>query len=126
MQVKSILRPEGSIVAGVAVVGLVYAIYQLNMGEVASAAATDAHHPLLESSKKKAGWTAIGLVSAVALLARDPNIVILGGASVIAMEASYRHAIMQDPNTGVIVPPPARSYQPAQNVVPLPLQGATG
>jgi hypothetical protein len=126
MALQSVLRPEGSIVAGVAVVGLVYAVYQLNVGEVSSAAATDAHHPLLDSSKRKAGWTSVALVAGVALLARDPNIVILGGASIIAMEASYRHAIMQDPNTGAIVPPPAKEYQPAQNVVPLPLQGATG
>ena len=126
MDVKSVLRPEGSIVAGLAVVGLVYGVYQLSLGEVSSAAATDAHHPLLESSKKKAGYESLILVSGVALLARDPNIVILGGAAIIALEASYRHAIMQDPNTGQIVPPPAKEYQPAQNVVALPLQGATG
>jgi hypothetical protein len=126
MQIKSILSPEGSIVAGAATVGLVVAVYQLNVGEVAGAAATDAHHPLLESSRKKAGYAALATVAGVALLARDPNIVILGGAAIIAMEASYRHAIMQDPNTGMIVPPPAREYQAAQNVVPLPLQGATG
>lgn len=126
MTIQSVLRPEGSIVAGLATVALVYSVYQLNVGEVAAAAATDAHHPLLESSRKKAGWTSIALVAGVALLARDPNIVILGGAATIGMEASYRHAIMQDPNTGMIVPPPAKSYQPAENVVPLPLQGATG
>lgn len=126
MSIQSVLRPEGSIVAGLATVALVYSVYQLNVGDVASAAATDAHHPLLESSRKKAGWTSLALVAGVALLAKDPNIVILGGAAVVGMEASYRHAIMQDPNTGIIVAPPAKRYQPAENVVALPLQGATG
>ena len=126
MSMKSILRPEGSIVAGLAVVGLVYGIYQLELGSVAEAGASTANHPILETSRKKAGWSSLVAVFGVALLARDPNIVILGGSAVIAMELSYRHAIMQDPQTGQLVHPGGSAYMPAQNVVPMNLQGATG
>lgn len=126
MSFKSVLSPEGSLVLGATVAGMVYATYQLDVGPVSTVAATDANHPVLETSRKKAGYTSLILVGSLALLARDPNIVILGGAAVIAMEAHYRHAIMQHPETGQIQPPPASAYQPAENVVPLDVQAATG
>jgi hypothetical protein len=51
----------------------------------------------------------------VALLARDPNIVILGGAAIIALHASTIHAMAVHPQTGQIVAqsPSAASYAPA-------------
>lgn len=122
---SSILKPEGSIVSGLATAGSVYAIYNLQVGPVAQAYASDANHNALESSRKKAGLQSFLLVSAITLLTRDSGVGILGYASIIAMEASYRHAIMADPNTGVMQPPSETSYQPAQNVVPLNLQGQT-
>lgn len=123
---KSIMRPEGSIMAGLAVVGIVYGIYQLEVGPVSQAGASVANHPILDTSRKKAGYSSLVLVAAVSLLAKDPNIVILGGGAIIGMELSYRHAIMQDPQSGVVVAPGPNAYAPAQNVVPLQAQGATG
>lgn len=119
MAFKSYLKPENSIVAGLAVVGLVYADYQLNVGTMASAQATDANHPVLESSRKKAGYTAFVLVAGVGLIARDANIIILGGAAIIAMELQYRHAIMAHPDTGVMQPPGNEAYNPPGAVVPM-------
>lgn len=126
MAFKSMLKPENSLIMGATVAGIVYATYQLDIGPVSGAQASDAHHPILEVSRKKAGYTSLVLVGGLALLARDVNIVILGGAAIIAMEAHYRHAIMAHPETGQMMPPPNMSYQPAENAVPLDLQGATG
>ena len=110
MAPSSIFKPEGSIVAGLAVVGLVWADYSLHMGSAANVHASSANHPVLEASRMKAGYTAAILVAGVALIARDPNIVILGGAAIIVMEISMRHAIMSNPETGQIVPPQASAY----------------
>lgn len=121
---KSIMRPEGSIMAGLAVVALVIGNYQLQVGPVSAAGASEANHPILETSRKKAGYSSLVMVAGVALLARDPNIVILGGATIMGMEMSYRHAIMQNPQTGQIVSPGPASYANAENVVPLSSQGA--
>ncbi|MEU9022344.1 hypothetical protein [Actinomadura sp. NPDC048394] len=126
MSLKSVMRPEGSLILGATVAGMVYATYQLDVGPVSGAQATDANHPVLESSRKKAGYTSLIMVGGLALLAKDPNIVILGGAAVIAMEAHYRHAIMAHPETGQMQPPSPDAYQPAQNVVPLAMQAQTG
>ncbi len=123
---KSILKPEGSVVAGIATVATVYGLYQLNIGPVSQAQATDPNHPVLESSRKKAGYTSLVLVSALTLITKDANIGILGGGTIIAMELAYRHGIMANPESGRMVnPSPATAYEPAENVVAFPYQGET-
>lgn len=116
MEFKSYLKPEGSLMAGLAVVGSVYAIYQLNLGSTAQVQMTDANHPIAETSRKKAGYEAAVLVAGIGLIARDANIIILGAGTIIAMELSYRHAIMAHPQTGQMVPPGDNTYAPAGNV----------
>lgn len=117
MQIRSILKPEGSIIAGVAVAGSVYALYQIDVGNVSQAVASDANHPALESSRKKAGYTSFILVSAITLMTRDMNVGLLGYMSIIAMELHYRHAIMASPDTLSVQSPASPSYVPAGNVV---------
>lgn len=127
MTFKSILKPDASTMAGLATVGAVYGVYQLNVGSVAQAQATPANHPALETSRKKAGFTALVLVSALTLITKDANIFILGTGTVIAMEISYRHGIMANPDSGKMENPnPNAAYEPAQNVVPMFAQGQTG
>lgn len=122
----TVLKAENSLIMSASVAAAVFAVYQLDVGPVAGVQASDPHHPVLETSRKKAGYTSLIMVAGLALLARDPNIVILGGASIIAMEAHYRHAIMAHPETGQIVPPAPTAYQPAENVVPIDLQAEAG
>jgi hypothetical protein len=116
---RSHLKPENSIVAGIAVMGTVYGVYQLNVGTTAQAAATDANHPVLESSRKKASYEAAVIVAGIGLISHDANIIILGAATIIAMELTYRHSIMAHPATGIMQPPGDTNYLPAENVVPM-------
>lgn len=127
MSWKSILKPEASVMVGIAEIGAVYGVYQLNVGSSAQAQATDANHPALEASRKKAGYTALVLVAGLFLVTKDANAFILGAGTIVAMELSYRHAIMANPQSGTIEnPSPSSAYQPAQNVVAFPYQGQTG
>lgn len=121
---KSVLKPENSVIAGIATMGAVYGIYQLNAGPVASVVMTEPNHPAVTSSRKKAGWTSVIFVAGLSLIARDANIAILGGATIIAMELSYRHAIMAHPETGQMIVPARTAYAPAENVVPIATQGS--
>jgi hypothetical protein len=126
MNLKSVLKPDASVMAAVATAGTVFAIYNLQVGSVATAHASDANHSSLESSRKKAGYTAFVAVAGLFLITRDGNIAILGGASIIAMELAYRHAIMSDPATGRVVPPvnPNTAFTPAGgNVTPITAAG---
>jgi|ERR1700760_3258266 len=126
MSFKSILKPEASTMAGLATVGVVFAVYQLNVGNVSQAAATDANHPVLNNSRKKAGYTALALVGALTLVTRDANVGILGAGTIVAMELSYRTSIMANPaSLKMENPNPATAYQPAENVVPFAYQGET-
>lgn len=120
---KSIFKPENSAIAGIATVGIVAAIYELDIGNVSNAAASDANHPALASAKKKAGYTAFIAVAGLTLITRDRNIGVLGFATIIAMEVHFRHAIMSDPATGQIQAPGTSVYLPAENVVPITQQG---
>ena len=111
--VSPIFKPENSVIAGLGVVGLVWADYSLHMGSTSAVHLSPANHPALETSRAKAGYTAAILVAGIALIAHDPNIIILGGMAIIVMEISMRHAIMTDPQTGQVVPPQASAYLPA-------------
>jgi len=123
---KSILKPDASTMAGLATIGTVFAVYQLNVGTVSQASATDPNHPMLESSRKKAGYTALAAVAALTLITRDANVGILGSGTIIAMELAYRHGIMADPQSMSLVnPSPEAAYAPAENVVPFAYQGET-
>jgi hypothetical protein len=125
MKFKSILKPEGSVVAGLATIGAVYGLYQLNVGNVSAAHASDPNHPALAASRKKAGYSALVMVGGLTLLTKDMTVGILGFGTIIAMELSYRTAIMAHPVTGQIQAPNATAYEPAENVTPL-YQDQTG
>jgi hypothetical protein len=113
----SVLKPENSMIAGLAVVGLVIANYNLHNGPAAAVALSPAESGSgnLSTANKKAGWTSIIMVAGVSLLAKDANIFILGMATVIAMHSSYLHSIAVSPSLGAIVSGPAAAgaYVPA-------------
>ena len=113
MTFKSILKPENSIVAGLATIALVAGVYQLDVGPVSQVHASDAGHGANTAGIKKAGYTSLILVAGVSLLARDPNIVILGGAAIIAFHAHYRHANLVNPQTNLMEPLGPDAYQNA-------------
>ena len=113
----SVLKPENSMIAGLAVVGLVIANYNLHDGPVASVALSPAESGSgnLTTTNRKAGWTSLIMVAGIALLAKDGNVFILGAAAVIAMHSSYLHSLAVSPSVNAIVSGPAAAgaYQPA-------------
>ena len=123
---KSFLKPDAATIAGLATIGAVFATYQLNVGTVSQAAVTEPNNPALASSRKKAGYTSLVLVSALTLITHEANVAILGGGAIIALELSYRHGIMAHPQSMQMVNPnPAAAYEPAENVIPFNYQGET-
>jgi hypothetical protein len=102
---KSILKPQESIVSGIATGVLVYAVYERALPNAATMHATKANDKNIEAGRKKASWTAAGVVAAISLLTRDANVFILGGAVLIALDAQARHANATSPTTGQLVAP---------------------
>lgn len=122
---RSILKPEASVMAAIAVAGTVYAVYNLSLGSMSAVSASDPNHPALSSSRKKAGYTAFTLVSALFLITKDGNVATIGYGSIVAMEVAYRHGIMVDPNSLRMQTPSPAAYTPAENVTPLYAQADT-
>lgn len=116
MDFKPRLSGENSIITSLATVALVVGVYQSTVGPVADVHATEPRDVNLTAATRKAGWVALTAVTGVALLAKDMNIAILGGAAVVAEELCYRHALLVNPGTGKIAVTPA-SYQPASGPV---------
>jgi hypothetical protein len=116
---KSILKPEGSIVAGIATAALVYGIYQMNMGSLAQIHATPAGDGNARASRKKASVESVAAVAAISLLAKDVNIFILGGGVVVLLDWHARHAVETHPETGQLADNsgyvPAEQAQPVQD-----------
>jgi len=122
---KPRLGAENSVVVSLGVAALIIGIYSAKMGPVADAHASPANDGNMYASIKKAGWESVILTVGLALLTQDSNIVILGGATIIAEELGYRHAIMANPDNGQIQVT-AASYQPAQSQVDTPGSTALG
>jgi hypothetical protein len=114
---SSVLKPENSMIAGLAVVGLVIADYNLHNGSLASVALSppEGGGGNLTDANRKAGWTALIMVAGISLLAKDINVFILGSAAIIAMHSSTLHAIAVSPQLNSIVSGPAAAgaYLPA-------------
>jgi 3D (Asp-Asp-Asp) domain-containing protein len=98
-----ILKPSDSIIASMAVAALAAGIWQYSLPSTAEMHATQAYDPNIEAARKKAAWTSAAVVSAVSLIAKDPNIFILGSVIVIAFDWHARHALITHPDTGQIV-----------------------
>lgn len=111
--IKPVLKPENSVVAGIATIALVAAVYQLDAGSVSQVHASDAGHGANTAGIKKAGYTNLVLVAGLTLLARDPNILILGGAAIVAFQAHYRHANLVNPNNNMVEAAGPAAYTPA-------------
>lgn len=95
------LRPDVSITAGLATVGIVYGTYQILLPratDVRAAPDGDAH---VDKAERTATWVAASLVAGVSLIARDANIFILGGTATVVMAWTYRHANTVNPLTAV-------------------------
>ena len=83
---KPRLGAENSVVVSLGVAALIIGIYSAKMGPVADAHASPANDGNMYASIKKAGWESVILTVGLALLTQDSNIVILGGATIIAEE----------------------------------------
>lgn len=86
------LKPEVSIPVALATGALVYGVYNLALPPVADIRAAGEHHPDVQAAERLASWTAAAAVSGIALIAKDMNVFIVGGAMVIALAWWYRHA----------------------------------
>lgn len=76
------LAKEQSIIAGLAVASIVYATYSKATPSVADMRVGGRQDEDLDASRNVAAWTSAAVVAGVALIAKDPNIFVMGGVMV--------------------------------------------
>jgi hypothetical protein len=103
MTIKSVLKPEGSVLLGGVTILMVLAVYGKTLPNTATLHATQANDTNVEAARKKATITAEILLGAVSLITRDANVFILGGLTIIALDWHTRHANATDNTTGDLV-----------------------
>lgn len=112
---KSILKPDGSVLMGVATGALVAFVFKTQLPSTAEMHMTaPANDRNLDAGRKKATWTSIGLLSAITLLTRDTGPFVLGGLVTIALDFNARHANASHPVTGQLVSGTDQSMQGSQ------------
>jgi len=86
------LKPEGSILAGLAVASVVYAIHANATPTQADIRALPAGTADVDKAERAATWVSVGVVGGISLLAKDPTIFIIGSAAAVAMAWWTRHS----------------------------------
>lgn len=102
------LPRTASVGVGVAMAGVVYAIYDQMLPPVVEVRVQPAGDRDAASAEKIARWASAGMVTAVALISWDATVAIIGGAAVIVFSWAHRHANMVDPQVGTASTPSSR------------------
>jgi hypothetical protein len=85
------LKPEFSIMGGLAVGSIVYAIHANATPTQADIRALPANTADIDKAERAATWLSVGVVAGISLLARDPGIFMIGSATAIGMAVWTRH-----------------------------------
>ncbi len=96
------LKPEASLITGLAVATVVYAVYDHALPSVADSRSAPPNNVTLDKSRQTATLTAAAIVAGVSLIAKDPTIFVIGGTVLIALDFSHRHANAVNPQTNKI------------------------
>ncbi|MGW2795181.1 hypothetical protein ACWC9H_35390 [Streptomyces sp. NPDC001251] len=86
------LKPEFSIMGGLAVSTIVYAVHSNATPPQADIRALPQNTPDIDKSERTASWISAGIVSGVSLIAKDPNIFIMGACAIVGMAWWTRHS----------------------------------
>lgn len=91
------LKPEASVMSGLAVCGVVYGIHSNFTPTMADMQGLPAGNKDVDGSERAATWLSIGVVSGISLLAKDPTIFVMGSVATVAMAFLTRHAVWTEP-----------------------------
>lgn len=100
MALKSVLKPDSSVMVGLAEAAAVYVIYQSMLPNHADLRSAPAHDGTVESARKAAAWKSAAVLGFVFLLSQDLNSFLIGGLALGAIDYSVKHSNGTNPATG--------------------------
>lgn len=99
---KSLLKPDQSVMLGVASGALIMAIYNGAVPGIANVRVSEAQDGDIEGARKMAAWTSAGLLGFLFLLTRDRNAFMIGGMVLAGIDISVKHSNGMNPLTGAL------------------------
>jgi hypothetical protein len=102
MDLNSLFQKDDSVVAGIMTMALIAGFYNFNVGTAAAVHMTPANDINVSAGIRKAGIMSAATITGLFLLSHDSSVVILGSATIIAEELTYRHANLASPESGMI------------------------
>src|SRR6266568_4500768 len=100
MALRSVLKPDGSVMAGLAEAAAVYVVYQSALPNHADIRSAPAHNTDIESARKAAAWKSAAVLGFVFLITRDLNSFLIGGLALGGIDYMTKHANGVNPGTG--------------------------
>ncbi len=94
------LKPETSVMVGLAVAGGVAAIYSNALPTLADLRVGQQGDADAAGAERAAAWTAAAFVAGVAFITNDPTVLTIGGVTWLFLTWSHKHAIEVNPMTG--------------------------
>jgi hypothetical protein len=102
---KSVLKPDSSVMVGLAEAAAVYVIYQSALPSHADIRSAPAHDQTIESARKAAAWKSAAVLGFVFLLTQDLNSFLIGGLALAGIDLMTKHANGVNPATGQLQAP---------------------
>ncbi len=121
------LKPDASLLSGLAVGAVVFAIHSNFTPSNADMQGLPAGNKDVDRSERQATWLSAGVVAGISLLAKDPTIFVIGSVVTIAMAFTTRHAVWTDGVSGLIGagPGPGQSTTSANDLATGPAMSDT-
>lgn len=116
------LKPEFSIMGGLAVGAIVFAIHSQATPTQADIQALPAGTPDIDKAEKNATILSAGVVGGISLIARDPGIFMIGSAMAIAMAWWTRNSNYMESIGGKYLSGPEESKAGSANSGPAPAE----
>lgn len=110
------LKPEASVMSGLAVCGVVWGIHSNFTPTMADMQGLPAGNKDVDNSERAATWLSIGVVSGISLLAKDPTIFVMGSIATVAMAFLTRNAVWTEAAGGLVNAAPGQSAASANDL----------
>lgn len=110
------LKPEASLMGGLAVATVVFAIHSNATPSMADMQGLPKGTKDVDQSERRATMMSAGVVATISLLARDPGIFVIGSAMTILMAWNSRFSLWTDSKTGPLEAGPGVSASSANEL----------
>lgn len=96
------LKPEASIMTGLTVAAVVFAMHTQATPSQADIQALPAGTKDVDDAERKATIMSAGVVAGISLLAKDPTVFIIGSVMVVGLAFWTRHSNYLDSDSGIV------------------------